>query len=69
MANLGLTKLWKLIYFVNSKATREFGESVTGSDFIKYEQGPVPNRGEKHLRQLIRRGEVATLPRTVGAKF
>lgn len=69
VANLGLTKLWKLIYFVDSKAAREFGESVTGSDFIKYEHGPVPSRGEKHLRQLVRRGEVATAPRTVGGKI
>lgn len=65
--NLGLTKLWKLIYFVDTKALRETGEMVTGSEFIKYEHGPVPSRGEKHLKQIVKRGEVQTKPRTVGA--
>lgn len=64
--NLGLTKLWKLIYFVDSKALREFGEAVTSSEFIKYQHGPVPSRGEKSLKQLVRREEVTTAPRQVG---
>ncbi len=64
--NLGLTKLWKLIYFVDARAVREWGAAVTESEFIKYEHGPVPSRGEKHLKQLIKRGEVTTTPREVG---
>lgn len=68
VANLGPTKLWKLIYFVDVKALRDLGESVTGSEFIKYEHGPVPSRGEKHLKQMTRRSEVTTTPRNVGGK-
>lgn len=64
--NLGLTKLWKLIYFVDSRAVREFGEAVTGSEFIKYQHGPVPSRGEKHLKQLVKKEEVTTTPREAG---
>jgi uncharacterized phage-associated protein len=64
--NLGPTKLWKLIYFVDAKALRELGEPVTASEFIKYQHGPVPSRGEKHLKQLAKRGEVVTSPRQVG---
>ncbi len=64
--NLGPTKLWKLIYFVDAKALRELGEPVTSSEFIKYQHGPVPSRGEKHLKQLAKRGEVVTAPRQVG---
>jgi uncharacterized phage-associated protein len=66
VTNLGLTKLWKLIYFVDSRALRELGESVTGSEFIKYEHGPVPSRGDKHLRQMTRRGELSTIARDIG---
>ncbi len=66
--NLGLTKLWKLIYYVDATALRELGEPVTGSEFIKYEHGPVPSRGEKHLKRLVRDGELTTTPRTVGGK-
>ena len=66
--NLGLTKLWKLIFFIEAKAVRDLGQSLTGSDFIKYEHGPVPSRGEKHLRVLVRAGEVTTVNRDIGGK-
>lgn len=68
MENLGLTKLWKLMYFVDARTVRDLGESITGSEFIKCEHGPVPSRGEKHLRQMIRRGDVTATPRDVGGK-
>ncbi len=68
VVNLGVTKLWKLIYFIDARAVRELGEPVTGSEFIKYEHGPVPSRGEKHLRHLVRNEEVSTTPRIVGGK-
>ena len=56
--NLGITKLWKLIYFVDAMAIRDLGESITGSEFIKYEHGPVPSRGEKVLKQLRKSNQV-----------
>ncbi|MEQ8768664.1 MAG: Panacea domain-containing protein [Planctomycetota bacterium] len=51
---LGLTKLYKLLYFADVAHLREHGETITGSEYIKYEHGPVPSRGEKCLRQLKR---------------
>ena len=66
VTNLGPTKLWKLIYFVDATALRELGDTVTGSEFIKYEHGPVPSRGDKHLRQMTRRGELTTSQRIIG---
>ena len=68
VSNLGLTKLWKLIFFIDAKSVRDLGVPLTGSEFIKYEHGPVPSRGEKHLRQLVRKGDVTTAPRNVGGK-
>lgn len=53
--SLGLTKLWKLIYFVDVAALREHGATITGSEFVKYPHGPVPSRGEKILKAM--RGE------------
>ncbi len=50
--DLGLTKLFKLLYFADSANLREYGESITGSEYIKYEHGPVPSRGENCVRQL-----------------
>ena len=56
--NLGETKLWKLIYFIDATALRELGQTITGSDFIRYDHGPVPSRGEKSLKQLSRDGDI-----------
>jgi uncharacterized phage-associated protein len=67
--NLGLTKLWKLIYFIDSEASRDGGVSVTGSEFINYEHGPVPSRGNKHLKRLAKEGAVKTTQRQIGNKF
>ena len=63
---LGLTKLWKLIYFCDVRALREEGESITGSEFIKYKHGPVPSRGEKNLKLLRRQGRIETEQKSVG---
>ncbi|MEO5957612.1 MAG: Panacea domain-containing protein [Opitutaceae bacterium] len=69
VANLGTTKLWKLIFFIDAKSVRDLGEPLTGSEFIKYEHGPVPSGGEKQLKQLVRNGDVTTSPRSVGGKI
>jgi uncharacterized phage-associated protein len=50
--DLGLTKLYKLLYFADAAHLRDHGETITGSEYIKYEHGPVPSRGEKCIRQL-----------------
>ena len=54
VANLGLTKLWKLIFFIDREALCALGQTITGSEYIKYEHGPVPSRGEKQLKKLCR---------------
>ncbi len=68
VSNLGLTKLWKLIFFIDARALRDLGEPVTGSEFIKYEHGPVPSRGEKFLKRLVKSGEVESAQRRIGGK-
>lgn len=57
--SLGETKLWKLIYLIDAASLRETGQSVTGSEFIRYDHGPVPSRGEKSLKQLSRDGGIS----------
>ena len=65
--NLGKTKLWKLIYFIDAKYLREFGVSLTGSEYIKYEHGPVPSRGDRILKKLHRSGAVDIEPVDYGS--
>jgi len=50
--DLGITKLYKLIYFSDVRHLREYGQSITGSEYIKYPHGPVPSRGEKILKVM-----------------
>lgn len=50
--DLGMTKLWKLIYFIDADYLREYGSTLTGSEYIKYEHGPVPSRGDKRVKRL-----------------
>lgn len=59
VSDLGLTKLWKLLFYIDREALRSLGHTVTGSEYIKYEHGPVPSRGEKHLKKLCREQAVA----------
>ena len=68
VSNLGPTKLWKLIYFIEARALRTHGHSITGSEFIKYEHGPVPSRGDKFLKSLIKKELVSSTSRLVGGK-
>lgn len=56
--NLGVTKLWKLIYFIDVAFLRETGRLLTGSEYIKYDHGPVPSRGQKRLERLDKEGRV-----------
>ena len=56
--NLGITKLWKLIYFIDVAFLRETGATLTGSEYIKYDHGPVPSRGDKRLKHLNKEGRV-----------
>ena len=64
--SLGLTKLWKLIYFVDVTALRDLGATITGSEFVKYPHGPVPSRGEKVLQKLRREELIETEQEAIG---
>ncbi|MBI4404991.1 MAG: SocA family protein [Deltaproteobacteria bacterium] len=54
ISDLGLTKLYKLVFFSDVTHLRSHGSSITGSEYIKYPFGPVPSRGEKVLKKLAK---------------
>ena len=58
VSGLGLTKLYKLVFFSDVTHLRSHGSSITGSEYIKYPFGPVPSRGEKVLKQLAKNQKV-----------
>jgi len=52
VCNLGPTKLYKMLYFTDAASLRKLGRSMSGSEYVKYEHGPVPSRGEKVVKNL-----------------
>ncbi len=58
VTELGITKLAKLIYFADARALRELGSTITHSEYIKYQHGPVPSRLEKVIKEMRRNDEL-----------
>jgi len=58
VTNLGLTKLYKLIYFADVRHLREHGRTITGLPYIKLQNGPVPNNVDHTVRTMARNGSV-----------
>lgn len=59
VGQLGHTKLYKLIFFCDVTHLRQYGETITGSQYIKFQYGPVPSRAEKALKALRKAGAIS----------
>ena len=62
ISNLGMTKLYKLLYFTDVASLRDLGRSMSGSEYIRYEHGPVPSRGEKTIKNLRKENAILVNP-------
>jgi len=62
--NCGLTKLFKLLYWLDYHHFRETGEMVTGLTYNAYERGPVPDTLFRELKSGD--GDIASKFRVVG---
>ncbi|OGF68619.1 hypothetical protein A3H65_00485 [Candidatus Giovannonibacteria bacterium RIFCSPLOWO2_02_FULL_45_14] len=49
---LGKLKLMKLLYFLDFDFFEKYGKSVTGDEYLRFENGPVPRMGEKILKEM-----------------
>lgn len=52
----GVTKLFKLLYFVDFLSFRAYGDSVTGEEYWKLEHGPAPKRGLAAIEAMKQKG-------------
>jgi hypothetical protein len=52
--SFGRVKLNKLLYFIDLFAYGEFGQPVTGVEYMKQEQGPVPRRMVPVREEMLR---------------
>jgi uncharacterized phage-associated protein len=49
---LGKLKLMKLLYYLDFDFFEKYGKSVTGDEYLRFENGPVPRMAEKLIREM-----------------
>ncbi len=59
-ASLGRTKLWKILWLSDFLAFLRTGRSVTGSEYLRFPLGPVPEHGLRLLQAMEDSGEIET---------
>src|ERR1700733_8713255 len=58
----GATKLNKILYFSDFLAFAQFGEPITGFEYQRERNGPVPKRLVPIRDQMVRAGDLAVQP-------
>ncbi len=49
---LGKLKLMKLLYYLDFDFFEKYGRPVTGDEYLRFENGPVPRMAEKIIKQM-----------------
>jgi uncharacterized phage-associated protein len=49
---LGKLKMMKLLYYLDFDFFEKYGNSVTGDEYLRFENGPVPRMAEKILKEM-----------------
>jgi uncharacterized phage-associated protein len=49
---LGKLKMMKLLYYLDFDFFEKYGSSVTGDEYLRFENGPVPHMAEKLIKEM-----------------
>ncbi|MFA5000780.1 MAG: Panacea domain-containing protein [Candidatus Paceibacterota bacterium] len=49
---LGKLKMMKLLYYLDFDFFEKHGRSITGDEYLRFENGPVPRMAEKLLKEM-----------------
>jgi len=49
---LGKLKIMKLLYFLDFDFFEKYGKSVSGDEYLRFDNGPVPRMAEKFLKAM-----------------
>ncbi len=49
---LGKLKMMKLLYFLDFDFFEKYDKSITGDEYLRFENGPVPRMAEKILKEM-----------------
>lgn len=64
-STLGKLKMMKLLYYLDFDFFEKYGRSVTGDEYLRFDNGPVPRMGEKILKEMNGR-EIKITRRKIG---
>jgi len=59
--NVGMTVLYKLLYFIDFDYYEKYEEQLMGLTYIKNHHGPTPNIFGKTVEKLIEKGEIEAI--------
>jgi len=65
---LGKLKMMKLLYFLDFDFFEKYGKSVTGDQYLRWENGPVPKMAERFLTRMDG-SEIKISKRKVGVGY
>jgi len=49
---LGKLKMMKLLYYLDFDFFEKYGRSVTGDEYLRFDNGPVPRMGEMMIKEM-----------------
>lgn len=49
---LGKLKIMKLLYFLDFDYFEKYGKSVSGDEYLRFDNGPIPRMAEKILKKM-----------------
>jgi len=52
---LGKLKVMKLLYFLDFDFYEKYGKSVSGDEYLRFDNGPIPRMAEKILKEMNKR--------------
>jgi uncharacterized phage-associated protein len=64
-STLGKLKMMKLLYYLDFDFFEKYGRSITGDEYLRFDNGPVPRMGEKILKQMNGK-EIKIIRRKIG---
>lgn len=56
--NFGAVKLYKVLWFSDSKTYIRSGKPITGEQYIKLQHGPVPQHAKEIISELVQEGRI-----------
>lgn len=66
---LGKIKLMKLLYYLDFDHFEQFGTSVTGDDYLRWNMGPVPAKAAEVIDHMVVDGQLLVESKDVGLPY